>query len=302
MDDLLKQEIIKRIQNYESPKRTALTSRFPLLKKPVIYFRCLLKSIQNFFNFKLANKKNSGFFEHIAADYKVLLKKELTDADNEAVCLQENKITNMKIAAEKINGVIIEPGKIFSFWNVIGNPSYKNGYVDGRVYSNVNVVKGVGGGLCQLSTFLYWMFLHTKVLILERHPHTIDVNPSSKEYISARSGATVLYNFIDLKIKNNYDFPIQLKIWFTEKHLEGQILSFRDTQKNFRVVEKNHCFIIKNDRVYQYNEIYREIEENGKLLKTEKVIANFYQVLYDITDEYIKENNYKVIDYSELIS
>jgi vancomycin resistance protein VanW len=300
MDELLQKKIIKHIQNYESPKRTAFTSKFPLFKKPVIFFRCLLKSIQNIFCFKMVNKnkKKIDFFENIIANYQIVLRKKITD--NDAVRLQENKIINMKIAAGKINGIIIEPGKIFSFWNVIGNPSYKNGYVDGRVYSNVNVVKGVGGGLCQLSTFLYWMFLHTPVKILERHPHTIDVNPSPKENISSRSGATVLYNFIDFKIKNDYDYPIQLKIWFTEKFLEGQILSIEKMNKTFRVIEKNHCFIKKDDKVYQYNEVHREITESGNLIKTEKIIENFYQVLYGITDEYINENNYIVFDYSEL--
>jgi len=299
MDDSLKQEIIKRIQNYESPKRTAFTSKFPFLLKPVIFFRCLIKSIQNILIFKIKNKKRADFFEHVIADYRIALRKELTDAD--AIRLQENKITNMKIAAEKINGIIIEPGKIFSFWNAVGNPSYKNGYTDGRIYSNVSVVKGVGGGLCQLSTFLYWMFLYTPVKILERHPHTIDVNPSSKENISSRSGATVLYNFIDLKIKNNINCPIQLKIWFTENYLEGQILSAEKIKKTFRVIEKNHCFIRKDDKVYQYNEIYREITKDGEPVKTEKVITNFYQVLYDLTDEYVRKNDYRVFDYSELI-
>jgi len=299
MDDLLKQEIIKRIQNYESPKRTAFTSKFPIIKKPVIFFRCLLKSIQNILDPKIEKKKKNDYFEHIIAQYKVTLRKELKD--EEALELQENKITNMKIAAEKLNRTIIEQGKIFSFWNVIGNPSYKNGYTDGRVYSNVSVVKGVGGGLCQLSTFLYWMFLHTQVKITERHPHTIDVNPSSKENISSRSSATVLYNFIDLKIKNDYEYPIQIKIWFTENHMEGRILSTEKMNKIFHIIEKNHCFIKKDDKVFQYNEIYREITEDGSLLKSEKLITNFYQVLYDLTDEYIRKNDYKVFDYSELI-
>jgi len=250
----------------------------------------------------MANEKKNNFFEHIITSYQTVLRKELTDTDNEARRLQENKIINMKIAAEKMNGIIIEPGKIFSFWNIVGNPSYKNGYVDGRVYSNINVVKGVGGGLCQLSTFLYWMFLHAPVKILERHPHTIDVNPSSKDNISSRSGATVLYNFIDLKIKNVYDYPIQLKIWFADKHLEGQILSVEKTKKIISIIEKNHCFIKKDDKVYQYNEIHEEITENDQLIKSEKIVANFYQVLYDLTDDYINVNNYKVFDYRELIN
>jgi len=300
MDDLLKQKIIKHILNYESPKRTAFTSKFPFLKEPVIFFRCLLKSIQNILNFKIENKKKNDYYKHIIADYKITLRKKLTDDD--ALELQENKIINMKIAAEKLNRILIEPGKIFSFWNVIGNPSYKSGYTDGRVYSNVNVVKGVGGGLCQLSTFLYWMFLHTPVKILERHPHSIDVNPSSKENISSRSGATVLFNFIDLKIKNNFDYPIQLKLWFTENYLEGQILSVEKMKKTFSIIEKNHCFIKKGDKVYQYNEIYREITEDSKPAKTERIITNFYQVLYELNDEYVRENGYKVFEYSELIS
>ncbi|MCL2252624.1 MAG: VanW family protein [Treponema sp.] len=301
MDESLKKVLINRIKKYESPKRIAFTSKFPIFKTPVIFLRCSIRSIQNILDAKMSNKKKIDFFEHVIANYKTALRKDLKDADSEALTLQENKIINMKIAAEKINGIEIEPGKIFSFWNTVGNPSYKNGYADGRVYSNVNVIKGVGGGLCQLSTFLYWMFLHAPVEILERHPHTIDVNPSSKENVSSRSGATVLYNFIDLKMKNDFNYPIQIKLWFAENHMEGQVLSAEKTAKTFRIVEKNHCYIKKDGKIYQYNEIFKEVSENGSLIKTEMVIENFYQVLYDLPSEYIKENDYNVYDYSELI-
>jgi len=301
MDELIKKEIINRIKKYESPKRIAFTSKFPILKTPVIFLRCSARSIQNILNFKISNKKKNDFFMNKITEHKTVLRKEIKDADNEAVTMQENKIINMKIAAEKVNGIVIEPGKIFSFWNTVGNPSYKNGYMDGRVYSNINVIKGVGGGLCQLSTFLYWMFLHAPVEIPERHPHTIDVNPSSKENASSRSGATVLYNFIDLKMVNNNKYPIQIKLWFTENHMEGQILSPEKTVKTFRVIEKNHCYIKKDDKIYQYNQIFREESENDSLIKTEKIIENFYQVLYDLPGEYIKENDYNVYEYNELI-
>jgi len=294
MNDILQKEIISRIKNYENPKRIALTRKYPFLEKPVVFLRCFKRSIQNNLNFKMQVRRKNVFFDYPIAGHQSVLRKKTNDVDTR---LQENKIFNMKKAAEKLNGIIIEPGKIFSFWHIVGNPSQKNGYTEGRVYSTGKIVTGIGGGLCQLSTFLYWLFLHAPVKIMERHPHSLDAFPDSRQNAFSRSGATVLYNFLDLKVRNDFEYPIQLKIWFTDDYINGQIISVKGRDEKHHILEKNHYFIKAGNKVFQYNEIYREIINNGELVKEEKITTNFMQVLYNIEDEYIKENNFEVLDF-----
>ena len=299
MNNALEKEIVNRINDYETPKRIALSKKYPFLKSTIIFFRCLAKSIQNALDFTIKNQRNDDFYRHIVARHQIELREKSKGVD---VRLQENKIDNIKKAITKLNGFVINPGKTFSFWRAIGSPTYKNGYVNGRVYSNSRIIEGVGGGLCQLSTFLYWIFLHSPVKIAERHPHSIDVHPSPKQNIFSRSGATVLYNFFDLKVKNDFKYPIQLKIWIVGNCLKGQILPSGYMPENIHIREKNHCFIRVGNKVFQYNELYREIKTDGTLVKVEKITANFSQVLYAVSDEYIKENNYKIFDFSKKVS
>ena len=298
INDALKRELLRRVNNHESPKRTAFSSKYPAFKGPVIFLRCSLKQIQNRLDPGIQTKKSGGFYRCTIASHEAELRRNASDIDTR---LQENKIFNIKNAVERLNGIVIENGKTFSFWNTVGKPSYKNGYVDGRIYTASKVIAGVGGGLCQLSTFLYWLFLHAPVDITERHPHSVDVNPNSRHNTAARAGATVLYNFMDLKVKADFEHPLQLKITLADSLLKGEILSAQKMPEKITVLEKNHCFIQKDGRVYQYNEIHKELSIDGRLLKAEKIAVNFTEVLYQLTDEYIAHNNFTVLKYGSLI-
>ena len=75
--------------------------------------------------------------------------RKLKDVD---MFLQYNKITNLKLAVSKLNGIVIRPGETFSYWSIVGKPTYKKGYLDGLVLCADGTFKaGVGGGLCQIS-------------------------------------------------------------------------------------------------------------------------------------------------------
>ena len=289
----MRERVVALVNGYETPKMLAFSRRYPAFKGLIIFLRCFVRAFQNTFVFRIGNKKQDSFYENIIARHQSVLRRKLGDSDPR---LQENKITNLHRAVEKLNGLVIKPGKIFSFWHTVGRPSYKNGYVDGMLLSGGNVVEGVGGGLCQLANFLYWIFLHTQSTVMERHHHSFDVFPDSGRVLPFGSGATVLYNYIDLKIRNDFEYPVQLKIWITDSHLKGQILSVKNMPVKFHVIEKNHCFIKSGNNAFRYNEIYRETKIDGELTKTEKVTTNFSPVLYEITEDYIRENNFEVID------
>jgi len=291
MDNLIK-ELSDRINDYEKPKRVALSKKYPRLKKPIIISRQILKNFDNFFDFKIKYKKREEFFDCIIKRHQSVLRRQLGNSDK---YLQEQKIINLKLAVKKLNGVIIEPGNIFSLWKIVGRPKYKDGYVDGMLLSNGQVIEGLGGGLCQLSNFLHWIFLHTPFKIIERYHHSMDVFPDSNRTLPFGSGATILYNFIDLKAKNISKSPLQLKLWLTDNHLKGQIISSEPWSQKYHLFEKNNLFIKKGEKYYRYNEIYRETKINGKVQKVEKILTNFAPVLYPITDEYLNEHGFKLL-------
>lgn len=293
----LEKDIAQRIFNYENPNRVAISKRFPILKKPIIFLRHLVRDIENLADSRIKFTKNQTFFECVIARHQSVLRRRLGDSNPK---LQEQKITNLKQAVKYLDGVIIQPNDIFSLWKIIGKPNYKNGYVDGMLLSNGRVIEGVGGGLCQLSNFLYWIFLHSPIETIERYHHSMDVFPDSGRTLPFGGGATILYNFIDLKVKNTSKYPIQLKIWVTDNHLKGQILSLQPLAEKFHVFEKNHYFIKRGSKYFRYNEIYKETKVNGEVQKVEKVTTNFAPVLYEVTEEYLQKNNFKVIDFTDI--
>ena len=71
------------------------------------------------------------------ARHQSVLRRKLGNSDPR---LQEQKITNLKQAVKKLNGVVIPPGKTFSLWSIIREPSAKNGFVNGMLLSGGKVV------------------------------------------------------------------------------------------------------------------------------------------------------------------
>lgn len=286
------------IAEYEKPKRVALSRRLPFLKKPIIFVRHTIRGIQNTLDKRISYSRSDNFYTSVLARHQSLLRRKLGDSNPR---LQEQKIINLKQALKKLNGVIIKPGDIFSLWQIVGKPTYENGFVDGMLLSNGKVVEGLGGGLCQLANFLYWIFLHTPIQTLERYHHSMDVFPDSGRTLPFGSGATILYNFIDLKVKNVSSQPLQLKIWLTETHLKGQILSPKSIPEKFHLFEKNHYFLKRGKKYFRYNEIYREKKREGKIVETELITRNFAPTLYEVTENYLLENHFKVLDFTNKI-
>lgn len=291
----IEKEIAERIYNYENPKRIALSRKYPFLKKPIIFLRHKVRDVQNFFDFRIKHERKNDFFNCVIARHQSVLRRRLGDSNPK---LQEQKIINLKQAIQRLNGVVIQPNHVFSLWKIIGKPKYENGYVDGMLLSNGKVIEGLGGGLCQLSNFLYWIFLHAPIETVERYHHSMDVFPDSGRTLPFGGGATILYNFIDLKVKNISTYPFQLKIWLTDNHLKGQILSPLPIRQKFHIFEKNHFFIKRGKKYFRYNEVYKETKIGGQIEKIEKITTNFAPVLYEVTEEYLQKNNFKVLDFT----
>jgi vancomycin resistance protein VanW len=292
-------EVWENIKNLEKPKRQPWSKRIPQLSKLIIQGRQTISKMGNQINFRIARQRSEEYFKFIVARHQSVLRRKLGDSDPQ---LQERKITNLRLAANRLNGLVINPGEVFSFWETIGKPNYKDGYVDGMLLSEGKVKTGVGGGLCQLSNFLFWIFLHSPAEIVERHRHSMDVFPDSGRVLPFGSGATVFYNYIDLKVVNNSVYPLQLKVWLTDTHLKGQILCSSRLGMKYHVYERNGCFIKWKERFYRYNQIFKESRIDNKIISKDKVAVNLAPVLYQVDEEYLRLNSHEIWDIDKMMA
>jgi vancomycin resistance protein VanW len=108
--------------------------------------------------------------------------------------LQDNKAVNLSLAAPKINGIIIKPQEVFSFWKLVGECTEAKGYKEGLVIKSGKVDKGIGGGMCQFSNLIHWMILHSPMTIIEHHHHNqIDMFPDYGRQIPFGTGTSIMY-------------------------------------------------------------------------------------------------------------
>ncbi|MEQ6377406.1 VanW family protein [Bacillaceae bacterium S4-13-56] len=215
--------------------------------------------------------------------HQSLLRRKLGNSDPQ---LQENKITNLKIASDTIDGVMIYPGQTFSFWHLVGKTTKEKGYIEGMQLSRGEVKTGIGGGICQLANLLFWMALHTPLEIIERHHHSFDPFPDSGRVLPFGSGASVFYNYIDLRFYNPTNQAFQIKVWLTDKHLKGAIYTDEDWPYSYHIEEKNHKFLKENGKNYRQNEIWRKIvnKKTGNYIKEELLLKNHSEVKYEISE------------------
>lgn len=214
--------------------------------------------------------------------HQSLLRRKLGNSDPE---LQENKVTNLTIACPTIDGLLIKPGETFSFWRQVGEATADKGYVEGMQLSRGEVVRGIGGGLCQLSNLLYWMALHSPLRVVERHHHSFDPFPDENRVLPFGSGCGVFYNYIDLRFVNPTDITFQIRLSITDEHLKGAILSDIETPHSYHIKEKNHRFIRENGKTLRENEIWRETfdRKTGNKISEELVVKNHAEVKYELS-------------------
>ena len=180
---------------------------------------------------------NHGPLPYLISTHSTPLYRRLRNVD---MWLQQNKVTNLKLAAVKINGLILKPGETFSLWRLVGKATKVKGFKEGMVLTNGSFCPGVGGGLCQLSNLIYWMAIHTPLTVTERWRHTHDVFPDTNRTQPFGSGATVVYNYIDLQIRNDSSQNYQLLLWISESELHGEWRSELLRTQKYEVYESNH--------------------------------------------------------------
>lgn len=199
------------------------------------------------------------------------------------VRLQENKVTNIMLACSKMNGMIIRPGEVFSFWKTVGRATKRKGYKEGRVIVKGKIEPGTGGGLCNLGNTINLLVLHSPLEIVELHHHSDALAPDNGKRVPFSSGTSVSYNYIDYRFKNNTDQDIQLLVWCEDGKLHGELRSQKEFPWSYELIEEDHHFQKEGDKYYRISKIYRNTIERitGDILDKKLIWDNHSIVMYD---------------------
>jgi vancomycin resistance protein YoaR len=139
-----------------------------------------------------------------------------------------NRIWNVHLMADYIDGTIIKPGKTFSFNKVVGPRTPERGFREGQMILGSLLVPAIGGGVCQTATTLFNNAFELGLPVKERHNHSWYIS----HYPIGRD-ATVSWGGPDLKFKNDLDHAILIKTSYTDSTLT---FSFFGTKQGRKVV------------------------------------------------------------------
>ncbi len=171
---------------------------------------------------------------------------------------QYNKVENLKIAVEAIDGLVIQPGETFSFWQLVRRAARKQEYKDALTLSDQTLTAVRGGGLCQLSGLLFWLFLHTPLSVIERHPHSVEALPSPPGEIPHGVDAAIYEGWLDLKVTNRTSASFQLAFRFDDAFLYAHVYSSAAPNFRYEVYDDNLAYEITPGARYRQNDIRRK--------------------------------------------
>lgn len=202
--------------------------------------------------------------------------------------LQRGKEHNVAVAARLLDGLLIGPNKIFSYHHVVGRPSRPRGFRVGLELHNGIPSRGVGGGCCQVSNALYLVALRAGLRIVERHRHGLDLFPDHDRTVPFGCGATVFFNYADLRFENPLPYNVLLKTTVQDRTLTVQLWTTEDPGWTTEIYEVDHRFFREGeDRVMRENRIRRRfLRTDGSVMLDHEVAHNSGRVLYEPPEDW----------------
>ncbi len=206
---------------------------------------------------------------------------------------QQNRTNNVILACEAINGTIVNPGEVFSFNDVVGERTEERGYLPATIYVNANEsAPGIGGGICQVASVLYYTTLHLEVTQVERSCHALPVT-----YVPPGMDAAIYWDGKqDYKFKNDYQNPIKIEASTENKEVRITIWGVKESDNYVEMTYQVYNTTVPED-VETLDETkpagYREQVQKG----ANGYSATAYRTLYaadgtvlETTKEYSKYN------------
>lgn len=176
-----------------------------------------------------------------------------------------NRNINLKLAAEAINGTILYPGDVFSYNGTLGERTPEKGYMPGASYVGGLTVLDYGGGICQVTSTLYYCTILADMEIVERECHGY-----ASSYTPLSTDATVFWGGIDFKFKNNWNYPVRIDAY--AEYGNVYVSLYGTDEKDYYVKFENEWL-----DTYPYETVYQEMPaDNEKGYKDGDIIIDPY--------------------------
>lgn len=164
----------------------------------------------------------------------------------------EPRVRNIEIAARQLDGEVVEPGKTFSFNEVVGPRTRDRGYIPAPVIMGSRLVMDTGGGICQVSSTLYNAVFRAGLDIERARAHTMWM----PEYPDGREAA-VAYPELDFRWRNDTDHPVRIETEYTGSSITVSLWG----ERRYEVQSKT------SDR-YDYTPYWTAVGRGGKCVPT----------------------------------
>ncbi|MDO4285904.1 MAG: VanW family protein [Eubacteriales bacterium] len=172
---------------------------------------------------------------------------------------------NVQRACNAIDGITVSPGTVFSYNNTLGRRTKENGYVMAPSYAGAETEETIGGGICRISTALYNTALRSNMTILERHPHTKEV-----DYSRGGLDAAVTDGVQDFRFRNDLTVSVTIHAQYDEY---GYVVWMTAQEEDAGERRYDPWSEKIEDGWYR---AYLSIYENGKLAYTRSLGESYY--------------------------
>ena len=164
---------------------------------------------------------------------------------------ETGRTTNLELACKAIDGLVLQPGDVFSYNDTLGERTEEKGYQLGPSYVNGEVVQEIGGGICQVSSTLYNCVLTADLEVLERENHMFYPG-----YVDPGLDCAVNWGTLDFRFRNSSGHAIRI---------EASLNGYNVTIKLLSTDDKDYYVKMEYDilRTYDFNTYYRDLDEDN---------------------------------------
>ena len=142
---------------------------------------------------------------------------------------------NVKLAGESCNGVVLNDGDVFDYNAVVGKRTTDRGFGAAPAYVNGETVDTIGGGICQVSSTIYYATLLANLEIVERYAHRY-----APSYITWGMDATVSWGGPEFRFRNNTGYPIRVDVTYDKKNnIKVEIVGTKTDDTYVKMTYKN---------------------------------------------------------------
>lgn len=199
---------------------------------------------------------------------------------------QENKVHNLKLAAAAIDHMLIRPGETFSFCLSTRRADRVEPYKEGLTVIGGKLTTAPGGGMCQLSNLLFWVFLHSPLTLVERHGHGSKDFPEPASDAPMGVDATLAEGWKDLKVRNDTDYTFQIHISFDRECISGALRADRQPFWDYSVSNGPVAYYRRQGAIWEEVDVIQTLtdRESGAKRSARTLYRNVCRIGYALPE------------------